>query len=129
MLSTGLTTPLTIGVALFATLCVALCVVVYRWMLKLAAYCRDAVAFVQNQNKNAVSLRRLAEVEATLTELLDSYDALLMSHKKLRARISMRSAREKHVDNVNLGAPPADEAGKAAYKEQLRQRLRKEGRL
>jgi len=90
MLSTELS-PFLIGflalVALFA------CYVTY-FVIKLANYCKLAVHFVENQNKNAVSLRRMAEVEATLTDLTDSYDALLAQHKKLRSRIGMRKVRE-----------------------------------
>lgn len=102
------------------------------WLnVRLAAFCRDAVAFVQNQNKNAVSLRRITETECALTELSDSFDALYESHKKLRSRIGMRRLREKRKDPENGldSSPPADEAGRAAYKATLRNKLKSEGRL
>jgi len=109
---------------------VILCSVLLIRMRKLANYCRSACDFVVNQNKNAVSLRRLTELETTLTELLDSYDALLTSHKKLRSRIGMRQLRDKPKANgVDSDAPPADEAGRAAYKSRLRNELKQKGML
>ncbi len=131
MLSTEMLTGFNIGIATLAVLLVLFCLFAYRWMVALAQYCREAVEFVQAQNKNAVSLRRIAEVEATLTELLDSYDALLRSHKKLRARIGMRIGRQEKANGVDSDSkePPTDEATRAAYKSRLREKLRKEGRL
>lgn len=64
------------------------------YTVKLSNFCRDAVHVVMNQNKKAVTLRRMAEVEATLTDLTDAYEGLLKSHKKLRSRIGMRNVRE-----------------------------------
>lgn len=126
MLSTELSTFFLIS----SVLLLAFCVAIYWWVLKLARYCRDAVAFVQNQNKNAVSLRRIAELEAVATELLDSYNALLESHRKLRSRIGMRITRENRKENgLESETPPPDEAGRAGYKAKLREKLRKDGRL
>ena len=71
------------------------------YVMKLGAYCRDAVEYVVNSNKKALTLRRMAEVEATLTELTDSYQALLDSHKKLRSRIGMRAVRENRENGVD----------------------------
>ena len=92
---------------------------------------KSAVNFVQNQNKNAVSLRRMAEVEATLTDLLDSYQSLLTSHKKLRSRIGMREHREKKnaESSGNVGEAPTDEVEKARYKAQLRADMKARGLL
>ena len=84
---------------------------------------------MQSENKRAVTLRRMAEVEATLTELLDSYDALLTSHKKLRARIGMRAGREKRTNGASPDTVPSDEAGRAAYKSQLRADAKQRGLL
>ncbi len=99
------------------------------WCWKAVRYSMQAAEFVQQQNKRSVGLRRLAEVEATLTELLDSYNALLTSHKKLRARIGMRAGREKR-HNANAGdVVPSDEAGRAAYKAELRADAKSKGLL
>lgn len=125
MLSTELST----GLVVFCSFCVVLGVVLVLWTSRLAAYCRETVQFVQLQNKRSVSLRRIAEVEATLTELLDSYESLLSSHKKLRARIGMRAARAKSGNGVDSTQVPSSDADKAAYKAQLRAQLQKEGRL
>jgi hypothetical protein len=43
----------------------------------------------------------IAEMSAELTELADSYHALLKSHKKLRARITMRQNRERAGAGAN----------------------------
>jgi hypothetical protein len=85
---------LSTGFAVFLLLVCVLAVFCVVYVRRLSNYCRDAAGFVINQNKNAVSLRRMAEVEATLTELTDSYDSLLKSHKLLRSRIGMRNNRE-----------------------------------
>jgi len=68
-------------------------VIVLVKVRRLARQCRSACDYLLNQNRNDLGLRRLAEVEGTLTELLDSYDSLLKSHKKLRSRIGMRETR------------------------------------
>lgn len=102
---------------------------IYRWVLQLANYCRDAVDFVQKENKRAVSLRRIAEVEATLTELSDAYDALLTSNKKLRARIGMRERRAKGAKHVDSGEGPLSESERASYKSQLRDEAKRKGLL
>ncbi len=44
---------------------------------------------------------RIAELSSQMTELTDSYDALLKSHKKLRSRITMRDNRQKGLDASN----------------------------
>ncbi len=113
----------------FALLFVFFCSAVAWLSLRLVAYCRAAVEFVRNQNKNSVSLRKMAEVEATLTDLSDSYEALLESHRKLRSRIGMRKIRQKRQDDVNSDSVPSGEAEKARYKAALRAQLQREGRL
>ena len=50
--------------------------------------------WVEANNKRALSLAKMAEVEAELTDLKDSYVSLLESHKTLRSRIGMRLHRE-----------------------------------
>lgn len=115
--------------AIFALLLLVFCAFFTWFALRLAAYCRAAVDFVTNQNKNSVSLRRIAEVESTLTELLDAYTSLLESHKKLRSRIGMRKVREARKDEPESGPVPTNEAEKAAYKARIRKQLQREGRL
>lgn len=55
--------------------------------------------WVHENNKASVSLARLTELETELTELTDSYSALMKSHRKLRSRIGMRENRERGRDN------------------------------
>ena len=83
--------------------------------------------YVKTQNKRSLTLKRMAEVESTLTELTDSYDALLTSHKKLRSRIGMRATRDQKASNgLDAPDPATDQAG---YKRVMRLKLRKEGKL
>ena len=92
-------------------------------------YSRAAVAWLEEYNAEAISLKRLAEVEIALTELTDSYQALLTSHKKLRSRIGMREVREKRRsgngegDTItgDLPDPTADPEG---WKKAMRLKLR-----
>jgi len=124
-----ISTELSTGLGIFLLCCVVFAVFLVRWQWRLALYAREAVEFVQLQNKRSVSLRRLAEVETTLTELLDAYESLLQSHKKLRSRIGMRNLRDKRGNGVDSESVPADESAKAAYKSKLRAKLQSEGRL
>lgn len=87
---------------------------------------RKITNFVAKTNKRSVSLRRIAELEATLTELSDAYAALLDSHKKLRSRISMRQLREKRGNGSDIPDPASDPAG---WKRAMRLQLRREGVL
>lgn len=123
MLSTELST----GLALFCLLVVAFCVYTYHFMHKLTIYCREAVEFVQMQNKNAVSLRRVADLETTLTDLLDAYHTLLAGHKKLRSRIGMRELRDKRENAVDSGTET--DAERLFLKKQLRLDLKSKGLL
>ena len=124
MLSTELSTIWLIAAGFLTVFCVA-CVI---WLVQLGQYCRAAVEYVENQNKRAVSLRRIADLETTCTELLDSYNSLLDSHKKLRARIGMRNIRNKRENGADL-TPMSTDAEKSTYKANLRAKLRASGQL
>jgi hypothetical protein len=65
-------------------------------------------------------MKRVAEIECDLTELKDSYDALLTSHKKLRSRIGMREIRDREAE------APDDPA---TWKQRTRAALAKAGKL
>lgn len=126
MFSTDLSTFLVVFAA-FLLMCASY--VAYK-VRRMANRVAAAVTYLHTQNKNAVSLRRIAELESTLTELSDSYEVLLKSVKKLGARARTRAAREKAGNGLDLDtSPPADESSRAAYKAKLRENLRKEGRL
>lgn len=124
-------TELSTAVVIFCLICVIFCLYIFVWMRGLARFCRDAVDFVTNQNKKALGLRRIAELDAAVTELTDAYNALYESNKKLRARIGMRKTRSdrKETETALDSVVPTDEAARAAYKARLRETLRKEGRL
>lgn len=122
MLSTDLSTILAGFLALVLIFAVYCC----YYVVKLGAYCKTAVEYVTNQNKNALSLRKMAEVEATLTELSDAYEALLQSHKKLRSRIGMRKVREQRDNGLDLDSSEQD---KATLKNRLRLESKQKGLL
>lgn len=96
-----LSTELSTFLGVFLLLVCAFAVVCAIHLRRLTNYCRDSVNYVLSQNKNSVSLRRMAAVEATMTDLTDSYDGLLASHKKLRSRIGMRATREKSQNGLD----------------------------
>lgn len=73
------------------------------FVTRLANYCRDAVSWVEKNNAKSLQLRQIAELEATMTEILDSHQSLLESHKKLRSRIGMRELREKRAGEAEPG--------------------------
>lgn len=106
-----------------------LTIAVYGWIkaAQAAKYAESCAEYVQQANKRSVTLKRVAELETQLTELYDAYHALLSSHKKLRSRIGMREHREKKKTPQN-GAQ-MDDSDRAVLKEQLRDQLRREGRL
>lgn len=79
----------------------------------------NALRYVTEENKRSVSLRKMAEVESSLTDLTDAYDALMASHKKLRSRIGMRELREKRKDD-EVPDPKDDPEG---FKREMRLRL------
>ncbi|MEN8197166.1 MAG: hypothetical protein ABFS30_11735 [Pseudomonadota bacterium] len=110
---------------ILASFALALAFSVTIYVIFLARYCYNAVRFIQTQNKRAVSLARLAEVEATLTELSDAYDALLSRHRKLRARIGMRKVRE-NAQEPAIPDPAKDPDG---WKRAMRLKLKSEGVL
>ena len=92
-------------------------------------YCLWKIArirqFVAKKNARSLSLSKLADLEATLTELLDGYNALLESHKKLRSRIGMRENRRKRA-NGEIPDPTTDPDG---WKRAMRLQLRRDGIL
>jgi len=102
-------------------LVIFLCLVVVA-LLSLRVRNLEAAVFhaletLKTSNSRAISLKKMAEVEATLSELLDAYDALLASHKKLRSRIGMRAVREQRSEIPDAQADPA------GYKRAMRLKL------
>ena len=88
-----LSSELSIVLLVFLLLCCSFAVVCTVYVRRLANYCRDSVNYVLSQNKNAVTLRKMADIETAVTDLTDAYDSLITQHKRLRARIGMRENR------------------------------------
>lgn len=135
MLSTDLSTILLLFVS-----CAALFVsgFTYYRMRASEKWLEQVARWIENDNADAVSLRRMAEVEAGFTDLRESFDQLLASHKRLRSRISMRELRDRRKDapsdpeddQDDLFTAPARANGTGPeYKTQLRNQLRKQGLL
>jgi len=100
-----LSTALSTGSVIFSALACFFCAFAWRAARKSAQYASDCALYVGESNKKSVSLLRIAEISADLTELQDSYNALLKSHKKLRARIGMREVQKaRNAAQLELGS-------------------------
>lgn len=103
----------------------ALSVAVYAVFFARVAFTQAARAY-DEADRRAPSLKRVAEIECELTELRDSYDALLTSHKKMRSRVGMRELREREADKPSDGMP---DPRSPDWKKQARVALAKAGKL
>lgn len=84
----------------------------------------EALDFAKSDKYDPVGRAKIAEIEASLTELSDSYDALLSSQKRLRARIGMRAVRERRgSENDEASVMSGDD------KVKLRMQAKKSGLL
>ena len=111
-------------VAIIAFVALISSLIAFSTGMKAVTYARQSIDYVRSQNAADVSLAKLAEIETAITELTDSYAALLTSHKKLRSRIGMREVRERRKngqDELDLAV--------TTDKNQLRQELRAKGLL
>lgn len=135
MLSTDLST----GWVLFSVAIVAQYVLLYVFFARVRTYLVDERAYIAKLEQDLaelagrevtnVTMERFVHVETSLTELLDSYQALLTSHKKLRSRIGMREHRVNGKADDLPAAAPADESGRAQYKHALRDKAKRNGWL
>jgi hypothetical protein len=118
MLSTDLSTILIVFIG-FVTFFA--CLFMFARLIRTEKYVDSCMSYVNEQNKRSLSLKKMAEVETSLTELTDSYDALLTSHKKLRSRIGMREHRAPEADRE--GAIPDSQRDPSGYKRAMRLKL------
>lgn len=93
MLSTGFSTALTVAAVGFSSAGCAFAAFAWRIAWKSRQDAGALAGWVHQNSKSSVTLKRLTELETELTELTDSYTALLKSHQKLRSRIGMRENR------------------------------------
>lgn len=87
-------------------------------------WCNDVGEIVNQlleQVGESAQLDRIAKLETVATELTDSYDALLTSHKKLRSRIGMREVRERRKEGGE------DDMGTTTDKKALRLAAKSKG--
>ena len=94
MFSTELSTILSILALIFAAAALAVAVFSYRGCRKMRDHALSLAQWTRENNEKSVSLTRMADLEASMTDLTDSYSSLLRQHKRLRARLNMRKARE-----------------------------------
>lgn len=94
MLSTELSTILAAGFGILATAAAVFSALAWRIARKSRDDAAALAGWTHENAKSSVTLKRLTELETELTELTDSYAALMKSHKKLRARIGMRLNRQ-----------------------------------
>lgn len=135
MLSTDLST----GWVVLCSAIVAQFLLMYVFFARVRTYLVEERAYIAKLEQDLaelagrevtnVTMERFVHVETSLTELLDSYQALLTSHKKLRSRIGMREHRVNGKADDLPAAAPADESGRAAYKQQLRDKAKRNGWL
>lgn len=85
-----------------------------------------AAQYTHENTAAKISRSRIAELQSAVTELHDSYSALLDSHKKLRSRIGMRQLRErKQVDEPPIHDDVPDyRTDPAGYKREMRKKLK-----
>lgn len=102
----------TAALASVSVVALVLAWVALRQSARAIEYGRRACQYTQEANEESVSLAKLASLECTMTELTDSYDALLTSHKKLRSRIGMREHRQKGAN----GSADLDSRDKVALR-------------
>lgn len=109
------------GIVTILSLTLALvCVVNARRARSYAANCAEWVKRVADMRDPTT---KVAELSAEMTELADSYHALLKSHKKLRSRIGMRENRNR------AGAAPDEELSSITDKSALRLAAKSRGLL
>ena len=123
MLSTELST-IWPGVALAVNLILVLWVVIRTFHTENLV--EDAVLWLRDNNAKSVSMKKMADVQCSLSELTDSYTALLDSHKKLRSRIGMRAVRETEaVATAQTDVLPDSRVDPDGYKRIMRRRMQK----
>lgn len=84
-----------------------------------AFFCFRCVKLSSQTTLKAYSRSKLAELETSLTELSDAYSALMESHRKLRARITMRQHRQ---NGASADSVPDWREDPAGYKRAMRQK-------
>lgn len=98
---------------------------------KLAAYAGECASWIEKHNLDALADSKIAELERSLTELWDSHQSLLASHKRLRSKYGMRDLRERRKNGDDTDNPDlfADDERKAAQKAKLRAQAKRDGLL
>lgn len=115
MLSTDFPEFLVVGLAGFALVFAALALFLAK---KSRDYARACASFARETASAKLDRAKIAELDASITELTDAYDALLKSHKKLRSRLTMRANRQDAGNGVDL----SNETEKKRLRLQCRER-------
>jgi len=124
MLSTDLSTIALICAVTVAALSMILALLCWVNARSARLYAANCQVWVEKVAKMRDPTKKVAQLSAEMTELTDSFDALFKSHKKLRARIGMRAAREK-----KLAADAEPDLSSETDKRQLRLAAKSAGLL
>lgn len=100
---------------------VTLCFVLAVWSALFSGAAAWRVAKLSHRLSQP-SMRQLAQLSAEITELTDSYSALLKSHEKLRSRIGMRELREKRAAGPSPPEVDSSTLSGAVSRDELRRR-------
>lgn len=120
MLSTELSTVAVICALTVAAFCLILAITCWLNARSARLYAANCEIWVQKVAKMRDPTAPIAELTAEMTDLTDSFQSLLRSHKKLRARIGMREARAKKRDmdaETDLGSETDKRALRLAAKQ------------
>ena len=106
-----------------AILCVVLALCsIYATLLAVQARseCHRCYEWIEKNNKNSVTLKRIAELETEMTECVDAVEAYGASLKKLRSRVGMRKVRD---DRANGSGEPDSTTDPEGWKRWKRAQL------
>ena len=88
--------------------------------IRATQFAKSCVEWIDQNNKRAVTLKKIAEIETELTEVRDAIDAYGTQLKKLRSREGMRKLRESRKTADDEPDPQQDPD---AWKRHMRQKL------
>lgn len=98
----GVTNMLSTNLAwILSTILSISCVCATLMAVRARADVARCLEWIEKNNKNSVTLKRMAELESEMTEVTDAVAAYGVSLKKLRSRVGMRKVREeRNADDV-----------------------------
>ena len=103
-----LSTEIEVAIVIF----IAILAIYSAWSAYRAAiHAQECASWMEKNNKAAVSLKKIAELEIAVTEQTDAIAAYGESLKKLRSRVGMRKVREERSNGSDMPDPATDPDG------------------